>query len=385
MQSNQPQTHRSSDQIDWVASIFIVSYHVLLVILLPIYLMSTTPSWSLFGWTFFFSAASLISITAGYHRLYAHRTYRTKRAVELVLLFFGTLAAQSSVFRWSFDHRLHHRHVDEEGDPYNASKGFWHSHLLWMLKEGDPIEDRYISDLKDDKVLQLQERYYGIWLTITNLLVVGLIGYMTGDWFGAFVIGFLARVFFVHHSTWFINSLCHMWGSKPYSTEHSAVNNFILAILTYGEGYHNYHHTFAGDYRNGVKWYQFDPPKYLIWALSKVGLAWDLKRTDPLMIEKRLVQADRELLIDHLSRVVHIDVTEMTERVHKLHEQLLASIASAKAVTDRFRSINKKEHRSEFDEVKRHFRELRMEISRDLKMWRRLCRDIMKLQPAPAM
>lgn len=385
MQSNQPQTHRSADQIDWVASIFIVSYHVLLIILLPIYLMSTTPSWSLLGWTFFFSAASLISITAGYHRLYAHRTYRTKRAVELVLLFFGTLAAQSSVFRWSFDHRLHHRHVDQEGDPYNANKGFWHSHLLWMLKEGDPIEDRYISDLKDDRVLQIQEKYYGTWLTITNLFVVGLIGFITGDWFGAFVIGFLARVFFVHHSTWFINSLCHMWGSKPYSTEHSAVNNFILALLTYGEGYHNYHHTFAGDYRNGVKWYQFDPPKYLIWALSKVGLAWDLKKTDPLMIEKRLVQADRELLIDHLNRVVHIDVTEMKERVHKLHEQLLASIASAKAVTDRFRSLNKKEHRSEFDEVKRHFRELRLEISRDLKMWRRLCRDIMKLQPEPAM
>jgi stearoyl-CoA desaturase (Delta-9 desaturase) len=385
MQPTQPKTHRSSDQIDWVASIFIISYHVLLIILLPIYLMTTTPSWSLFGWTFLFSAASLISITAGYHRLYAHRTYHAKRAIELVFLFFGTLAAQSSVFRWAFDHRLHHRHVDEEGDPYNASQGFWHSHLLWMLKEGDPIDERFISDLKDDRVLQLQERYYGIWLTIANVLVVGLIGFMTGDWFGAFVIGFLARVFFVHHSTWFINSLCHMWGSKPYSTEHSAVNNFILALLTYGEGYHNYHHTFAGDYRNGVKWYQFDPPKYLIWALSKFGLAWDLKRTDPLMIEKRLVQADRELLIDHLNRVAHIDVSDMKEKVLKLHEQLLASIASAKAVTDRFRSLNKKEHRSEFEEVKRHFRELRQEISRDLKMWRRLCRDIMKLEPAPAM
>ncbi|MEZ4698792.1 MAG: acyl-CoA desaturase [Rhodothermales bacterium] len=385
MQPNQPQTHSSTHQVDWVALIFIASYHVLLLITLPLYLLNTTPSGSLIGWTFFFTAASLISITAGYHRLYAHRTYRVHRAVEMVLLFFGTLATQSSVFRWSFDHRLHHRFVDKEGDPYDATKGFWHSHLLWMFKEGEPIEDRYISDLKEDRILRLQHAHYGWFMAVTNIIAVIILGLITGDWIGAFVIGFLARLFVVHHSTWFINSLCHMWGAKPYSTEHSAVNNFILALLTYGEGYHNYHHTFAGDYRNGVRWYQFDPPKYLIWTLSKLGLAWDLKRTDPLMIKKRLVQADRELLIDHLNRVAHIDVTELKETVVKLHEQLLASIASAKTVTDRFRALDKKVHVTEFQEMKQRFRELKSEISRDLKMWRRLCREVMKLQPAPAL
>jgi stearoyl-CoA desaturase (delta-9 desaturase) len=384
MPMNPTKPSNPAEKIDWVATVFILTYHLTLFVTLPLYLWKTSPSGELLAWTGFFVAASLISITAGYHRLFAHRTYRAKRPVEWVLLFFGTLATQSSVFRWANDHRLHHRHVDTEGDPYGTQKGFWHSHLLWMFKEGDPIEDRYISDLKEDRLLTFQHRWYGWCMAFVNLIVIAFLGLVTGDWIGAFVIGFLARVFFVHHSTWFINSLAHMWGSKPYSTEHSAVNNFILALLTYGEGYHNYHHTFAGDYRNGVRWYQFDPPKYLIWALSKVGLAWDLKRTDPLMIKKRLVQADRELLLDHLNRVVHIDVTEMKDTVHRLHEKLLATIASAKAVTDRYRAIDKHLHRSEFEEVKTRFRTLKSEISRDLRDWRRLCRQVMRLQPSPA-
>ncbi len=382
--ATEAQATEAPQQFDWVATLFIGIYHLLLFIALPIYLMQQTPSWLLIGGSFFLMATSLISITAGYHRLYAHRTYRVKRPIELILLFFGTLATQSSVFRWAYDHRLHHRYVDTEKDPYNAQMGFWHSHLLWMFKQGKPIEDRVISDLKDDPILKFQHRYYGWCMAIVNLIAVAVLGWITGEWVGAFVIGFLLRLFLVHHSTWFINSLAHMWGSKPYSTEHSAVNNFILAVLTYGEGYHNYHHTFAGDYRNGVRWYQFDPPKYLIWFLSKVGLAWDLKRTDPLMIKKRLVQADRELLLDHLSRVAHIDVTEMQETVHRLHERLLASIASAKTATDRFRSIDRKKQRTEFQEMKQHFRQLTSEIQRDFKTWRRLCRDVMKLQPATA-
>jgi len=324
---------------------------------------------------------SLMSITAGYHRLYAHRTYRANKFVEWVLLFFGTLATQGSVLQWAHDHRLHHKHVDTEKDPYSAPKGFWYSHMLWMFKKNEPLNERYLKDLIQDKVLVFQDRYYGFVMAGVNILAVALLWLLTGDLIGAFVIGFLARLFIVHHSTWFINSLCHIWGSQPYSSEHTAVNNFILAFLTYGEGYHNYHHTFAGDYRNGVRWYQFDPAKYMIWLLSKVGLTWDLKRTDPLMIKKKLVQADRKLLIDHLSAFSDIDVSNFVEKVEHLSERLSASIAKAMVNLNKYRSIDRKENPAEVKEWKMRYRALKKEIEQDLKAWKQLCHQILDMQP----
>lgn len=380
-----PAEKKASVRPDWVAITFIGAYHILLAALLPVYLATQRPGAALLLGSLFLIVLCLLAITAGYHRLYAHRTYRVKRPAEWFMVFFGTLATEGSIFRWAHDHRLHHRHVDEAGDPYGTDKGFWHSHLLWMLKEGAPIDPKYISDLKDNRMLQLQDRYYGLWVTLVNVIVIAALVLITGDWLGAFVIGFLARTFIVHHCTWFINSLAHMWGSKPYSSEHSAVNNFILAILTLGEGYHNYHHTFAGDYRNGVRWYQFDPPKYLIWGLSKLGLAWDLKRTDPLMIKKKLVQADRKMLLSHLKELdLHDQAQAFSEAVEKLAEKISGTIASAKAVTDKYRSLDRRKHRGELKELRMRFRALKQEIQQDLKTWRQLCRLVLSMQPAAA-
>ena len=301
--------------INWVPTVFIATYHLALFIALPLYLMAYTPSWLLMLITFIIIICSGIGITAGYHRLYSHKTYKTKKPVEWVLLFFGTLGAQGSVIRWCHDHRRHHQHLDSDQDPYETPKGFWHSHILWIFKEGVPIDERYIKDLKERKLLVSQDKHYGVLVLLTNVLTVVAVGLVTGEWLGALVIAFLLRLFINHHTTWFINSLAHMWGAKPYSTEHSAVNNFILAFLTYGEGYHNFHHTFASDYRNGIRWYQFDPTKYLIWMLSKVGLASGLKRTDALMIKKRLVQADRKLLVEHLNEMRDSNAQALMEYV----------------------------------------------------------------------
>ena len=369
-------------KIDWVPMLFIVIYHVLLLALVPIYFIGQSPGLPLIIGSILLWSFSLISITAGYHRLYAHKTYKVKKPVEWILLFFGTMATQGSAIRWAHDHRLHHRHVDQDGDPYGTSKGFWHSHLLWMFKQGPEFDERYLKDLKANWILRVQHRYYGLLMTLTNIVAVVALALITGDWFGAFVIGFLVRLFFVHHCTWFINSLAHMWGSKPYSSEHSAVNNFILSLLTYGEGYHNYHHTFAGDYRNGVRWYQFDPPKYLIWFLSKVGLASDLKRTDPLMIKKKLVQADRKLLLDHLASLPSFDAGTFSVAVENMSERLSESIANAKSVMDKYRSLDRKTDRDQKKELRVRFRELKQDIAQDLKTWRRLCRMILQLRPA---
>ncbi len=374
--------HHKKGSIDWVSTIFLVTYHLALFVAMPLYLMSSSPSWELIGWTVFLFFATTMSITAGYHRYYSHRTYKVKKPVEWGLLFFGTLATQGSVLRWSFDHRLHHTFIDGERDPYGTPQGFWMSHMLWMFRHGEPFDERFLGELKNDKLLAFQHNHYGLLMTLANIVVFVAIGLLTGDWFGSLVFAVLLRMFLAHHCTWFINSLAHMWGSKPYSTEHSAVNNFILAILTSGEGYHNYHHTFASDYRNGIRWWQYDPTKLFIWTLSKLGLAWGLKRTDPLMIKKKLVQADRKLLTDHLKLLSEADVKAFEAAVDTLSEKLTASFTMAKNTLDRFRSLDRKQNRSEWMEMKARYKELKREISQDLKTWRRLCTLILKMEPA---
>ncbi len=373
--------NRLSNRIDWGNLLFITSYHIALFVALPLYVLSYTPSWPLIGSSIFLLVASLVSITAGYHRLYAHKTYEANPVVKWVLVFFGTLAVEGSVFNWVHDHRLHHRHVDGEDDPYGTDKGFWHSHVLWLFKKRRFFDERYVADLKNDKFLAFQHRHYAWLMAAANGLVFVAVGLMTGDFLGAFVFAFLLRLAVGHHCTWFINSLAHIWGSKPYSTEHSAVNNFILALLTYGEGYHNYHHTFAGDYRNGVRWYQFDPPKYLIWTLSKVGLATDLKRTEPLMIKKKLIQADRKMLIEHLERLRDARAKAFAEAVETTSEKIAATISSAKAIRDKYTSIDRKKNRSEAMALKAKFRDAKQELTHDLKTWRRLTHLVIKLDP----
>jgi stearoyl-CoA desaturase (delta-9 desaturase) len=340
------------------------------------------PGWDLLGATFFLVTASGLSITIGYHRYFSHRTFQASRLVQWVLLFFGTMATQGSVLRWSHDHRLHHRYVDKDGDPYDTDRGFWHSHLLWMFKASPEMTDRYLGDLKDDTLLVWQHRFYGLAMATTNIITVAAVGLITGDWFGAFVFAFLLRTFVAHHTTWFINSLAHMWGSKPYSTEHSAVNNFVLAFLTYGEGYHNYHHTFAGDYRNGIRWYQFDPSKYLIWIMSKVGLTWGLKRTDTIMIRRKLLQADLKMLKGHLERITHVDTAAFRDSVETMAKRLASKMSTVKSTADHVREIERQGSRKERQELVSRLRLLKAELSKDLKDWKRLCLQILDLEPA---
>ena len=375
-------TQDTKRKINWTPLLFIGIYHVALLVALPLYLMNNTPSWGLIAGTFVLVVCGGLGITAGYHRLYSHKTYSTHPVVEFILLIMGTLAVQSSVLRWSFDHRIHHQHVDTERDPYGTPKGFWHSHLLWLFIKGEDIDERYIKDLMQNRMLVFQHRHYNVLMALVNILSVLVLFWITGDLIGSFVIGFLLRLFINHHTTWFINSLAHMWGAKPYSTEHSAVNNFILAFLTYGEGYHNFHHTFAGDYRNGVRWYQFDPTKYLIWVLSKLGLASNLKRVDHLMIKKKLVQADRKLLVDHLKEMREKEAQKLVEYVESMSEKLSTKINSAKAAMDRYRSIDRKVNRDQAKELREKFRTLSEELKQDLKTWRRLCHLVLEMRPA---
>ncbi|MCP5009985.1 MAG: acyl-CoA desaturase, partial [Aestuariibacter sp.] len=215
--------------------------------------------------------ATGMSITAGYHRLWSHKTYDAHPVVKVVLAIGGAMALQNSILHWSSDHRVHHRHVDEDDkDPYSAGKGLWFSHIGWMLREYQSHRyDDYSNckDLQKDKVVMWQHNHYLPIVLIANFGLTGFLGWLNGDIFSMILLAGVFRLVAVHHVTFFINSLAHFWGSQPYTDTNSARDNGILAFFTFGEGYHNFHHIFEYDYRNGIRWYQFDPTKWLIKGL----------------------------------------------------------------------------------------------------------------------
>ena len=274
--------------INWIPAFVLISTPLAALLIVPYYLWTHSVSWQVWAIFAFFMAWNGLSITVGYHRLWSHRTYQAHPIVKWFFLIGGTLAVQGSVFDWCAGHRLHHRHVDDiYQDPYSAKRGFWFSHIGWMLKNypSGHYDYKNIPDLKADPVLVAQDKYYALWILLANIGLPALFGWMVGDIAGTLVLAGLLRLVLSHHFTFFINSLCHMFGTRPYTDTNTARDNPILAIFTWGEGYHNYHHFFQYDYRNGVKWWQYDPSKWIIYGLSKIGLTWDLKRIPDVTIQ----------------------------------------------------------------------------------------------------
>jgi len=227
-----------------------------------------------------------VAIGAGYHRCFSHRTYECHPAVEAVLLFFGAFALQNSALRWSRDHRNHHRWVDTDQDPYNIQRGALWAHVLWVFYK-DPPGSSYenVPDLLSNPRVMWQHRWYRLIGVGLGLGLPTLVGAFFGRPLGGLLWGGFLRVVLVHHTTFLVNSAAHLYGSRPYSTENSARDNWLLAFFTHGEGYHNFHHRFPSDFRNGVRWYQWDPNKWCIQALRLSGLARNLRVTPPPVIE----------------------------------------------------------------------------------------------------
>ncbi len=231
-----------------------------------------------------------MSITAGYHRLWAHKAYQAHPILEVIYALGGAFSVQNSALHWSSDHRLHHGKVDDiEHDPYAATRGFWFSHIGWMLREhqGDTYSNyNNVRDLQKNKIVMWQHKNYLLLTIATNLLIPLCIGIVTGDFIAALLLCGLLRLVLSQHFTFFINSLAHIWGTRPYTETNTARDNGFLALLTYGEGYHNFHHIFASDYRNGIQWWHYDPTKWMIKSFSYVGLTSNLKVTPDERIEK---------------------------------------------------------------------------------------------------
>lgn len=282
------QSAEQSVPVNWPAALMLTLTPIAALILVPLYLWHYG-GFSTAAWVSFFVlwAYSGLSITVGYHRLWAHRTYEANWFVRLFWLIGGTFAIQNDVFNWASGHRVHHRYVDDnDKDPYSAKRGFWFSHIGWMLYDYPSGRNDFsnIPDLTRDPMLRFQHRHYGWLILLTNFGIPALWGWLAGDIWGVLLLGGLVRLVWSHHMTFFINSLAHIWGTRPFTDTNTARNNPFLALLTWGEGYHNYHHFFQYDYRNGVKWWQYDPTKWIIYGLSKVGLTRNLRRVPDFQI-----------------------------------------------------------------------------------------------------
>mgnify|MGYP001825973788 FL=1 len=272
---------------------------------LPIAAIVLVPLWGIYRgydgfqwlWALAFLYLNGLSITGGYHRLWAHKAYRASPALKWFFAFWGAGALQNSVLIWASDHRRHHRHVDDDNlDPYSASRGLWFSHMGWMLRKYRSNEEDFSNarDLERDPIVLWQHRHYVALTTFMNLGLPILLGVWHGDIIGTVLLVGLLRLVVNHHVTFFINSLAHYWGSRPYTESNSARDNGLLAFLTYGEGYHNYHHIFQADYRNGIRWWQWDPTKWMIAACERVGLASDLNRVSDFKIQRAILDTQFE-------------------------------------------------------------------------------------------
>lgn len=307
---------------NWLNTLFLWGTLALAAVALPWHL--AVNGFRLQEWVAFLVMTFLCgtAISLGYHRLFSHRAFKASLPVRLFGLLFGAASFENSVLQWASDHRVHHAHCDDlEQDPYTIGKGFWWAHWGWvMASEARPVHG--VADLQKDRLVMWQHRHiFKIGAAIALLPL--LFARSWREALGMAIVAVLLRIVVNHHTTFFINSAAHMLGSRPYSEGTSARDSWILAPLTYGEGYHNFHHTWQWDYRNGVHWYQWDSTKWILGALSGLGLVSSLRRVDPAALDRAMVALEIARLERRLA-----EANPMRQRLAEAHARLDAALAA---------------------------------------------------------
>jgi stearoyl-CoA desaturase (Delta-9 desaturase) len=248
-----------------------------------------------FDWTYLALFAVMyvltgLGVTVGYHRYFTHRSFKTPRPVQFVLGVLGSMAVQGPVLEWVATHRQHHQHSDHDDDPHSPHgygdsftgvlRGMWHAHMGWLFDPQPRGLGRYVKDLRRDKLARFVSHMFPYWV-ILGLLIPAALGLaFTGTWMGAllgFIWGGLVRVFFIHHITWSVNSVCHIWGRQTFRTHDESRDNVIVGVLALGEGWHNSHHAFPTSARHGLGRGQIDVSYIVIRLMGLVGLARDIR------------------------------------------------------------------------------------------------------------
>lgn len=369
--------------------------NMLLFSLTPAFALILVPSYGyfygydLYEWVVFVLLMGFcgMSITAGYHRLWSHKAYKAHPLIRILFALGGACALQNDILSWASGHRRHHQFVDNnDRDPYSASRGFWFSHIGWILRDYKSGEEDYsnVKDLMKDPIVVWQKKHYLSLLLIMNIGLPAFLGFIHGDIIAGILLGGLLRLVLSQHVTYLINSIAHMWGRQPYSEDNSARDNPILAFFTYGEGYHNYHHSFQWDYRNGIRWWHFDPTKWMIMLLSFVGLTRDLKRCNPAQVEKARLELQYLKATEKCER---FDIPESWRlRLETEYEQLLQTLqlwtehrqawyeAKGKQLQESLNSLDQLQ-------LKHGYKEVQYRLKSQKQRWQHLLRDL--AQPHP--
>ncbi|HWZ20865.1 MAG TPA: acyl-CoA desaturase [Ktedonobacteraceae bacterium] len=224
-----------------------------------------------------FNVIAGLGITIGFHRMLTHRSFQPHPVVKFIFLAFGSMAVEGPGLQWAATHIKHHAHSDREGDPHSPVEGFWHAHLGWMFNINDADPNVYCRNLVRDPMVIFMSSTFILWV-ILSLAIPFAIGGWTGLLWGG-----LVRIFFTHHITWSVNSVCHTFGKREFETRDRSRNEWVVGLLGFGEGWHNNHHAFPRSAFHGLHWWQFDLSGYVIWTLERVGLVRDVYRVSPAM------------------------------------------------------------------------------------------------------
>lgn len=354
-------------QKDWVNILFLGLSPIVGIVGTAVYALNFGVAWwePVLFLTLFMAVG--LSVGSGYHRYFSHKAYDAHPALESVLLFFGAMALQNSVLQWARDHREHHRYVDRDWDPYNIKRGALWAHILWVFYKEPPGKDfAGVPDLTRNPRVMWQHRWSAFIGIVFGLGIPTAIGALFGRPLGGLLWGGFLRIVLVHHTTFFVNSLAHMWGSRPFTTENSARDNGLLAFFTHGEGYHNFHHKFPSDFRNGIRWYHWDPNKWLIGAMRWARLAKNLRVTPPPLIENAKLQVAAAAVPDRLARMR----AEMAEAWHVRVEKARAGMEEA---LHRWKEAHARK------DAARTLREYRRQFKRTRREWRTVLRGISQI------
>ncbi len=356
--------------INWKTTLFLFGSLGVAVIGTPLYVWHFGVGWLDLMHFVTMAYVTGLSITVGYHRLYAHRSFDAAWPVRLVTLVFGAAAFEASALGWASEHRYHHSFTDQDGNPYDPhsiERGFFHAHMGWLLRYRQPeLPMSNVSDIAQDPLISWQHRWFVPLAVGFGLGLPAAVGAL-----GGFLIGGCLRIVAVQHATFLINSLAHTMGRQPYDSSQSSRDSALLAFFTFGEGYHNFHHAFRSDYRNGVRPWHWDPGKWVIWVLSKIGLTRNLRRTRPetilmakvkqrrLDLEKRLEAAQVELS-DQASALLE-SLNERLDETYRRSRLLYAEYAKLAKRRLAEHGERREELRREIDRARRSLVELARE------------------------
>ncbi|QFT53855.1 Fatty acid desaturase [Microbulbifer sp. THAF38] len=372
----------------WAPTLLFASTGFLALTAVPLYGLEYGYSWQ--QWLAFLIITGLcgISISAGNHRLWTHRTYKAHWMLRLWFALFSAATLQNTTLNWCSAHRLHHRYTDNNDlDPHSSKRGLWFSHLDWMMHEYPSGRKTYdnVKDLQRDKIVMWQHRHYLPIAIGMNFAICLILGLITGDIIAMFLLAGVLRMVVNHHAAFALNSFGHRWGKRKFKGDISARDNPIINVFAFGEGYHNYHHAFPADYRNGVGWFAYDPTKWLIKSLSWLGITWQLRAATKLQIYRATQEVEIERAEQQLEKLATQDQEYWRELLQRERQDFCEIFDRWQALMTQRRAIapDNASGRWKLATIQTQIRELKFRLKMQSERLRLMMRQL-PLSPATA-